>query len=77
MDIQLEKELIVEELRLRNEEWLIIAIKKLLELDTLNDNFTSEHKSIIKQRIKEYEAHPEDVISIDELTLELKAEDKL
>jgi hypothetical protein len=77
MNIQLEKELIVEELQLRNEEWLIIAIKKLLDLDTNSDRFTDEHAAVIKQRIAEYEAHPGDIVTIEDLTRELKAEDRL
>lgn len=76
MNIQLEKKQIIEELWQRDEEWLIIAIKKLLGLDTADD-FSSEHKRIIEERTKLYDADPDNIITIEELMQELKAEGKL
>lgn len=76
MNIHLEKKQIVEELWRRDEEWLIIAIKKLLGLDTA-DEFSSEHKRIIEERTKLYEADPENVITLEQLMQELKTEGKL
>lgn len=76
MNIELEKQQIVEELRHRNEEWLIIAMKKLLGLDD-GDKFSSEHRAIIEERIKLYETRPDDVITLEQLVQELKAENRL
>lgn len=76
MDIQLEKKQIVEELQHRDEEWLIIAIKKLLGLKTA-DEFSSEHNTIIEERIKLYATDPDSVITLEQLRQELKAEDRL
>lgn len=76
MDIQLEKKQIVEELRHRNEEWLIIAMKKLLGLDSA-DEFSSEHKTLIEERIKLYETVPDNIITLEQLRRELKEEGRL
>ena len=76
MDIQSEKKQIVEELQNRNEEWLIIAIKKLLDLDDA-DEFSNEHKVIIEERIKQYESDPENVITLEQLREDLQKEGRL
>ncbi len=76
MDLEVEKKNIIDALQNRNEEWLIKAIKKLLDIDT-EEAFSSEHKSIIEERIQMYKANPANVITLDQLKTELKAEGKL
>lgn len=76
MNLELEKKQIVEELMYRDEEWLIIAMKKLLGLDA-DHNFVDEHKAIIEERIKLYNTDPDNVITIEQLTHELRQEDRL
>ena len=74
VNIQKEKREIIEALQNRNEEWLIIAIKKLLDLDS---PFSEEHKSILQERMEAYKKNPSDVISLEELKKNLRKEDKI
>ena len=76
MDIQLEKKKIVEALEHHDEEWLIIAIKRLLRLD-VSDEFSDAHKMIVEERTESYKNNPSNVISLDELRRQLKAEGRL
>lgn len=76
MDIQSEKRKIVAALEQHEEEWLIIAIKKLLGLDVA-DEFSDAHKMIVEERVETYKSDPSNVISIDELRTQLKAEGRL
>jgi hypothetical protein len=77
MDIKNEKLQIIEELRHRDEEWLIIAIKKLLDLDNNENEFSSEHKDIIAKRLDAYGSNPNNVITLNNLKEDLKTEGKL
>ena len=74
MNIQKEKQKIIEALQSRDEEWLIIAIKKLLDLDS---PFSEEHKSILQERMETYKKNPDDLISIEELKETLRKEGKI
>ncbi len=76
MNVELEKKRIVEELQHREEEWLIIAIKKLLDL-SIPENFTSYHKNIIEERIESYKTNPNDIITLEQLKKQLQEENKL
>lgn len=51
-------------------------MKKLLGLDDADD-FSSEHKAIIEERIKLYETNADNVITLEQLRRELKAENRL
>ena len=66
MNIAKEKEKIIAALQQREEEWLIVAIKKLLEIAPY-EPFSEEHKSILMERIEAYEKNPGDVISFEEI----------
>lgn len=50
MDLQEEKRLIIEELKNVEEEWLIVAIKKLLS----KEDMPLHHQSIVAERLEEY-----------------------
>lgn len=66
MNVELEKRQIIEELNHVNDEWLLIAIKRLLGLDHPGDEISDEHKQILDSRIKEYESGSAETISWDE-----------
>ena len=75
MDLQTEKKQIIEALQQRNEEWLIIAIKKLLDLDTYS--LSTEHRLIIEERTERYNNNPDDLITSEQLQKDLEEEGKL
>lgn len=76
MNISKEKEKIIEALQQREEEWLIIAIKKLLEIEPA-EPFSDEHKLILMERIEEYKKNPSQVISLEELKKSFTNEGRL
>lgn len=66
MNIDKEKQKIIEALQDRDEEWLIVAIQKLLAIAPA-EPFSNEHKAILMERIESYEKDPGNVISFDDL----------
>jgi hypothetical protein len=76
MNIKAEKQQIVEALQERDEEWLIIAIKKLLDLDE-EEVFSEQHHHIIKKRIEIWEEQPGRTITAEQLEKEWKEAGKL
>jgi len=78
MDMDTEKKRIIQEVLTLRDEWIIKAIKKLLDLDLDDkDDFSEEHTLILKERMEEYRRNPSSGISLDQFIEELKAEGKL
>lgn len=75
MNIELEKKNIMAALQYRNEEWLLTAIKSLLEIQP-EQSFGDEHKAIIMERIEAYEQNPGDVLSFDDIKKTFRKEGK-
>lgn len=75
MDIAQEKQQIIEALQTRNEEWLILALKRLLDID--HPPFSEEHKSIIEERMAAYKTKTDQVISLEELKQSFTQEGRL
>ena len=65
MNIELEKRQIVEELNYVSDEWVLKAIKRLLNLDS-EDDVPEEHKQILADRIKKYESGQAKIVDWDE-----------
>lgn len=76
MDVELEKKQIVEELQHRDEEWLIIAIKKLLGLDAY-DEVSDNQRVILEERVNSYKTNPNDIVTLDQLKKDLLKENRL
>ncbi len=66
MNIELERNLIIEELNHVNDEWLLKAIKRLLGLDYPEDDIPEEHKRILDERMNEYDAGKAETMGWDE-----------
>ncbi len=67
MNIESERQIIIEKLNEVNEEWLLKAIKRLLEIDEVEE----EHKKIIDERLSDYSRNPEDLLEWDDVKNEL------
>ena len=65
MNIELERRLIIEELNHVTEEWLLKAIKKLLDMDAVDD-ISEEHAAILDARIDAFESGNAATVSWDE-----------
>lgn len=61
MNIEAEKKKIIDGIIEVQDEWVLKAIKKLLDLD-YSDEVSEEHKDILNDRIAEYNADPTEVI---------------
>ena len=78
MNIQLEKDFIIEQLKHVNDADLIHALKSLLTYSMKKEDGSNEllvpewHKEIVRQRLAEAKAHPEKLISWDEIMKELE-----
>jgi len=78
MNFDADKKMIIREVLTLEDEWVIKAIKKLLDLDFYDeDDISPEHKLILEERIEEYRNNPESGISLEDFIEELKAEGKL
>ncbi|MEQ1677730.1 MAG: addiction module protein [Chitinophagaceae bacterium] len=78
MRLDEEKKLIIQEVLTLEDEWVIKAIKKLLDLDVYDeDEFSNEHKQLLEERVEEYRKTPSAAISLEKFIEELKAEGKL
>lgn len=67
MTIDSEKKQIIREFLKTKDEWIIKAIRKLLDLEDISE----EHVSVLNERIAEYEFNPENVIDWEMLKTEL------
>lgn len=67
MNIELERNLIIEELNHVNDEWLLKAIKRLLGLDYPEDDIPEEHKRILDERIREFESGEATLVDWEEI----------
>ncbi len=70
MDIELEKKLIIDEINNIRDEWILKAIKKLLDID-YQEEVSEEHQQILDDRIAFYEANPSQVLEWDDVKKEL------
>ena len=69
MNIDIEKKQINRKILNLKDDWVIKAIRKLLDLDI--EDVSDEHKLILNERIAVYEAKPDDVIDWETLKAEL------
>jgi hypothetical protein len=70
--------MIIREVLVLEDEWVIKAIKKLLDLDVYDDDsFSEEHRLILEERETEYRKNPSFGITLEQLVEELKAQGKL
>ncbi|MEP7128384.1 MAG: hypothetical protein ABI729_05930 [Chitinophagales bacterium] len=70
MNIESEKKLVINEILNVKEEWVIKAIKRLLEIDE-SYNISKEHMTILEERISQYASHPDDVLDWDKIKEEM------
>jgi hypothetical protein len=70
MDIELEKRLIIDEISHLQDEWIVKAIKKLLDLD-YDIEVSVEHQQILNERIASYEVNPSQALEWDKVKNEL------
>lgn len=75
MNIEQEKQQIIQALQTRHEEWLILAMKKLLDLEN-EPPFSSEHEGLLKERLEAYRKNPTDVISLQDVKDTLRKEER-
>ncbi|CAN5593985.1 hypothetical protein BH11BAC5_BH11BAC5_24790 [soil metagenome] len=59
MDINAEKKQIINGIIEEKDEWVLKAIKKLLDLD-YGEDISDEHKNILNDRIADYKTNPAD-----------------
>jgi Putative addiction module component len=69
MIIDPEKKEIIRELLITDDQWILKAIRKLLNLHV--EDISEEHKLILNERIAEYEANPDNVIDWETLKAEI------
>jgi hypothetical protein len=74
MNIQLEKEHIIEQIQQINDVDLIKALKSLLSYSQKKQEvelIPEWHKSIVRKRLSEAQAHPETLLTWDDMMQEL------
>jgi hypothetical protein len=69
MNLDPEKKEIIREILKTEDEWVLKAIRKLLDLHI--EDISDEHKYILNERIAAYEINPDDVIDWETLKQEL------
>ena len=69
MIIDSDKKQIIREILRTKDEWILKAIRKLLNLEV--EDISDEHKHVLNERIAKYETNPDDVIDWEELKAEL------
>lgn len=73
-----EKKLIIQEVLVLEDEWVIKAIKKLLDLDSYEEtSFSEDHRLILEERREQYKKDPSQGTSLEQFIEELKAEGRL
>mgnify|MGYP001548122826 CR=1 FL=1 len=77
MNIQLEKDLIIKQFQQINDADLIKAFKSLLDYSLKKQNESGEHiipewhKDVVRKRLADAKAHPEKLLSWDDVMQEL------
>lgn len=69
MLIDSEKKQIIREILKTNDEWVLKAIRKLLDLEV--DEIPEEHRLVLNERIAEYESDPDNIIDWETFKEEL------
>ena len=72
MDISEKKKLIVDRIEGIQEEWLIRAIEKLLDIED-KDESPDWHLPLVKEALEKYEANPKDGMDWNDLKKEWDA----
>ncbi len=67
---EIEKKQIIEAVKLEQDEWVLKAIKRLLEIDYTED-VTNEHLAILNERLEEYKNDPTAVLDWEETKKDL------
>ena len=67
---EIEKKQIIEALKLEQDEWVLKAIKRLLEID-YTDDITNEHLAILNERLEEYKNDPTAVLEWEDAKKDL------
>ncbi|MEO6538932.1 MAG: addiction module protein [Ferruginibacter sp.] len=70
MNIEAEKRKIIDGLMEEHDEWVLKAIKKLLDLDYA-DEIPEAHKNILNDRIAAYNANPSDTLDWETIKKDL------
>lgn len=73
MDIAEKKRLIVSRIDEIQDEWVIRAIEKLLDIEDY-DETPDWHRSLLNERVEQYEAKPSDVVKWDDIKKRWKNE---
>jgi hypothetical protein len=73
MDIAEKKRLIVDRIETIEEEWLIRAIEKLLDIEEKDDS-PDWHLPMVKERLEHYKANPKDVVKWEDIKKRWKDE---
>jgi hypothetical protein len=73
MDLAEKKRLITSRIDEIQDEWLIRAIEKLLDIEDYDDT-TDWHRSLLNERLEQYEAKPNDVIKWEDIKKRWKNE---
>ena len=68
MDIAEKKRLIVDRIETIEEEWLIRAIEKLLDIED-NDESPDWHLPLVKEAYEKYKANPGDVVKWEDIKM--------
>lgn len=69
MTIDPGKKEIIREILKTEDDWVLKAIRKLLDLDM--EDISDVHNQILNERLEEYKANPDNVINWEELKAEL------
>ena len=72
MNLALEKQQIIEDIKNCEEEWILKAVKKLLESES---KFNALHYSIVQERLEEYNKNIDEGTDLDAFKDELKKEE--
>ena len=67
---EIEKKQIIEAVKLEQDEWVLKAIKRLLEIDYTED-VTNEHLAILNERLEEYKNDPTAVLDWEDAKKDL------
>ena len=67
---EIEKKQIIEAVNLEQDEWVLKAIKRLLEIDYTEDA-TNEHLAILNERLEEYKNDPTTVLDWEDVKKDL------
>ena len=67
---EIEKKQIIEAVKLEQDEWVLKAIKRLLEIDYTED-VNNEHLTILNERLEEYKKDPTAVLDWEDAKKDL------